>query len=328
MGFIADIPFPYRGGKPVIHAEGARRTSYWKGFTKRVRRDRYLLLMLVFPMVFYALFRYGPMYGLSMAFVNFKAKTGIWGSPFVGLQYFEKFMKDPMFWGALRNTVVLNLCILAFCFPAPIILALMLNEVRSRRWKRFAQSVSYMPFFISTVVVCSIVISFCANQGVINGLLTSLGAKRVDFMRELGWFRPIYVISELWQITGWNSIIYLAALSGSDMEVYEAAYIDGASRMQRLRYITLPYLTPTICIMLILAVGGIMDVSLEKVFLLQQPSTYGVSEVIATLVYRVGIKNTNFSYASAIGMFQSLVSMIFIITANYVIGKMSDISLF
>lgn len=303
-------------------------TSYWKSLLKRIRRDKYLLMMLVLPMAFYVLFRYGPMYGLAMAFQNFRARTGIWGSTFVGFAHFEKFLGDPMFWRAFKNTIVLNLFVLLICFPAPIILALMLNELSGKRWKKFVQSVSYMPYFISTVVVCSIVINFFANQGIINGMLVQLGLPRTNFMLQPRWFRPIYIFSELWQVTGWNSIIYLAALAGSDIEVYEAAYIDGATRLQRLRYITLPYLKPTISIMLILAIGGMMDVSLEKVFLLQTPSTYETSEVISTLVYRMGIRNAMFSFATAIGVFQSVVSMIFILSANYFSQKISEVSLF
>jgi putative aldouronate transport system permease protein len=293
-----------------------------------IRRDKYLLLMLLFPIAFYVLFRYGPMYGLIMAFQNFRAADGIWGSNFVGFTQFQRFMGDPLFWRAFRNTIVLNLMTLLVCFPAPIILALMLNELKNRRFKKLVQSVSYMPYFISTVVVCSIVITFASNQGIINNVVAALGGKRINFLLEPRWFRAIYILSELWQFIGWNSIIYLAALSGADVEVYEAARIDGANRFQQLWYVTLPFLSTTIAIMLILNVGNIMDLSFEKILLLYKPSTYEVSDVISTMIYRRGIKSAEFSFTTAVGMFQSVVSMIFIVGANFLSKKLGGVGLF
>lgn len=309
---------------PVSAAHHGKLYRQWR----RIKRDRYLLLMLILPMAFYVIFRYGPMYGILMAFENFKVKKGIWGSSFVGLKHFEKFIMDPNFWRAFRNTIVLGVEKLLFCFPAPVVLALMINEVRNTKMKKFVQSVSYMPYFVSTVVVCSIAISFFSNRGIINQVVSSFGHERVNFFLEPAWFRPLYIITDLWQHVGWSSIIYMAALAGCDMEVYEAAKIDGADRLQQIRYITFPYLLPTISIMLILDVGSLMDVSFEKIFLLQTPSTYEVSDVISTMVYRRGIQNVEFSYSTAVGLFQSVISTIFIVSANAISSKIGETSLF
>lgn len=299
-----------------------------EGLWKRIMRDKYLLLMLLLPMAFYIIFRYGPMYGLIMAFTNFKAKDGILGSTFVGLKHFRSFLSDLLFWRAFKNTIVLNLLNLLICFPAPIVLALMLNEIQRVKLKKLIQSVTYMPYFISTVVTCSIIINFFSNQGLINNVVAAIGGSRTNFLLVPNWFRPIYVLSELWTTVGWNSIIYLAALAGADVEVYEASRIDGAGRFQQLRYITLPFLGPTISIMLILAMGNIMDLSFEKIFLLQQPSTYAVSDVISTVVYRRGIQKAEFSYSTAVGMFQSVIAMIFIVGANFIAQRVGEVSLF
>ncbi len=312
----------------MVQSSSIDRKPHQNSVWKHIKRDKYLLLMLILPMAYYALFKYGPMYGLLMGFENYKIKKGIIGSDFVGFKHFAKFLSDDLFWRAFKNTIVLNVLNLIVCFPAPILLALMINEIQYIQMKKFVQSVSYMPYFISTVVVCSIAISFFSNRGIINNLISGLGFERINFFLEARWFRPIYIFTDLWQHVGWDSIIYLAALAGCDMEVYEAAHIDGAGRFQQIWYITLPYLIPTISIMLILAMGKLMDVSFEKILLLQTPSTYEVSDVIATMVYRRGIQNVEFSYSTAIGTFQSLVSTIFIISANAISSKLSETSLF
>ncbi len=307
----------------VLNKEGSSSV-----FCSRLKKDRYLLIMLILPLTYYLIFRYGPMYGLLLSVKDFDINKGIMGSPWAGFKYFQAFVFDPVFWRGFRNTILLNVYMLIFAFPAPIILALLLNELKFPRFKRFAQSVSYMPYFISTVVVCGMIVNFFAREGMINTVLFSIGIQKINFLMEAQWFPFVYVTSEIWQSVGWGSIIYLAAITGVDATVYEAAIIDGAGRWKQLLNVTLPYLAPTISIMLILAVGNVMSVSFEKIILLYRGATYETSDVIATYVYRRGLLGADFSYATAVGFFQSFVGMIFILTANTITKKISDTSMF
>lgn len=257
-------------------------------------QHRHLYLMLIIPVLFYVLFCYWPMYGVQIAFKKYNVRMGIEGSPWVGFKYFEKYLTDPYFWKIVRNTLLLNIYSLVFSFPAPIILALMLNELRSSVYKKAVQTVSYLPHFISTVVVCGMVVNFLSNSGPINDVIESLGGERIQFMMEAKYFRTIYIASGIWQNIGWNSIIYFAAISAVDPSLYEAALMDGAGRFKQVIHVTIPAIMPTITIMLIMAIGSLLSVGYEKIILLYNGSTYETADVISTYVYRKGIQGADY----------------------------------
>lgn len=287
------------------------------------------LYVLIAPAVIYfAVFHYWPIYGLQIAFRNYKAKLGITGSEWVGLAHFARFMTGANFWTLLRNTLSISVANLILGFPLPIILALTLNEVRSRRFKKIVQTVSYAPHFISTVVMVSIITLFTnVNTGVLNRLLSYLGLGPYDFMTRAQWFPAIYVITDIWQNMGWNSIIFVAALSGVDTAQTEAAMVDGASRLQRIWHINLPAILPTIVIMFILNAGHVMSVGYEKAYLMQNPLNLERSEIIQTYVYKVGLVNTQYSFSAAVGLFNSLCNVVLLLTVNFISKRVSDIGL-
>jgi putative aldouronate transport system permease protein len=278
-------------------------------FIHRVKKNKYLYLLFFLPFCYYIIFHYWPMYGIIIAFKDYNIVKGIIGSPWVGLEHFKKFLFDPYFWKLVRNTLLINIYGLIWSFPAPIILALLLNEVRNQKFKRFVQSVSYLPHFISTVVVCGMIVNFLSTDGLINNLLGSFGIKPIQFLMLPEWFRTIYIGSGIWQGVGWGSIIYLAALSAVDEELYEAAIIDGANRWKQLIHITIPSIKPTISIMLIMNLGRLMSIGFEKIILLYTGPTYETADVISTYVYRRGLLGSDFSYATAVSLFQSLWSI-------------------
>ena len=293
----------------------------------RIKRSRYLYLMLLLPIIYYILFHYMPMYGVTIAFKQFNTRAGILGSPWVGLKWFEKFLGDPYFWQVLRNTLSLNLLDLVFGFPAPIILALLLNEVRAPRFKRAVQTVSYLPHFLSTMVVCGMLTNFLSRDGLINDLIALFGGDRQVFLSNPGAFRTIFVGSGIWQGIGWGSIIYYAGLTSISPSLYEAADMDGAGRLRKIWHISLPGLIPTIVTMLLLDLGRIMNVGFEKVFLMQNSSIYETADVISTYVYRTGMQRQQFSYASAVGLFNSGVSLVLILFFNTLARRISGSSL-
>ena len=290
---------------------------------KKIKRQKSLLLMLLLPVLYYVVFCYWPMYGLNIAF-----QKNIYGGEWVGFENFKKFLTDPYFYKTLLpNTLLLNVYSLLFAFPAPIILALLLNELRNEKVKRVVQSITYLPHFISTVVVCGMVVNLLASDGLVNHIMVALGMDRIQFMMKPEYFRTIFIGSGIWQNIGWNSIIYIAAISGVSGDLYESATIDGAGRLGKILYITLPCIAPTICIMLIMAIGGILNVGVEKVLLLYNGSTYSTADVIGTYVYRRGMQGADYSYASAVGMFKSVVALIFLYGANWLSRKVSENSL-
>ena len=293
----------------------------------RLWQHRHLYLMLVIPVLFYVLFCYWPMYGVQIAFKKYNVRMGIEGSPWVGFKYFEKYLTDPYFWKVVRNTLLLNIYSLVFSFPAPIILALMLNELRSSVYKKAVQTVSYLPHFISTVVVCGMVVNFLSNSGPINDVIESLGGERIQFMMEAKYFRTIYIASGIWQNIGWNSIIYFAAISAVDPSLYEAALMDGGGRFKQVIHVTVPAILPTITIMLIMAIGSLLSVGYEKIILLYNGSTYETADVISTYVYRKGIQGADYSYSTAVGLFQSVIGLFFIWGANKFSAVVSETSL-
>lgn len=297
-------------------------------FVKNVKRCRYLYLMLLPVIVYYIIFHYVPMYGAQIAFKDFNPYQGFWDSQWVGLKNFELLFTGPYFWRLLRNTLIISFYSLIFGFPAPIILALLLNEVRQERIKRTIQTVIYMPHFVSIVVVCGMISSFTAlRTGLINKIIVMLGGHAIQFMAEPGWFRTIYVSSGIWQEIGWGTIIYLAAIAGLDVALYEAAIVDGANRFQRIWHITLPSLLPTITILLILRLGHVMSVGFEKILLLYNDSTFETADVISTFVYRKGIMGADFSFATAVGLFNSICNFLLIIFFNKVSRRVGETSL-
>ena len=294
-----------------------------------LRRDIALYLMLLPILAYYIIFKYIPMYGVTIAFKDFNVFKGIIASDWSGLKTFRSIFAEPFFWNATRNTVILNLLVLLVNFPSGIILALMLNEVRSRSFKRVAQSLLYLPHFVSWVVVAGLVNNlFSINNGSINMLFRNMGREPVPFLIENGWWMFTYVMANVWKSVGWSTIIYLAAISGVDEELYEAAYIDGANRLQRILYITLPSIKTTIIIMFILSISRTMSIGLDAPLLLQNDRVIGVSEVISTYVYKMGIQRVQYSFATAVGLFQSGINIILLLTANALTRMMGEEGIF
>lgn len=266
---------------------------------------------------------------MQIAFKDFLPGLGFTESPWVGLKHFKYFVTSPQFPILIRNTLTLNILRLVFCFPFPIILALLLNEARNARFQKIVQNVTYAPHFISTVVLCGMIINFTSpSSGIINTLIQLVGGQPVEFMAKEGWFRPIYIISEIWKSTGWSSIIYLAALSGIDPSLHEAARVDGASRFQRIIHINIPGIAPTIIILLIMEVGKMMSLGFEKVYLLQNSLNLPVSEVISTYVYKTGLLGAKYSYTTAIDIFNSVINCILLLIVNKISSTVSETSLF
>lgn len=297
-------------------------------FMHSVKVNKALLIMLIPGLVYYAVFCYAPMYGLQISFKDFRIMDGIAASPWVGLKYYEMALANTEFWRVFKNTLIISGLKLLINFPAPIILALLLNEVRAMRFKKVVQTVSYLPHFLSWVVLAGVIGTFLSpSTGPINGLLVQLGIKPIYFVADKNWFRPILVILSLWKEVGWSSIIYLAALSSVDPELYEAAMLDGAGRFKQTIHITLPAISNVIVIMLIFAVGGIVNDDFDQIFNLYTPAVYSVGDVLSTYVYRIGLEGMQYSYSTAIGLFKNVIAFILIITTNYLSGKFSDYGL-
>ncbi|MER5431363.1 ABC transporter permease subunit [Streptomyces sp. NPDC002588] len=307
---------------PPSPARPARR-----GLRRSLRRDWQLYSLAVLPLLFLLVFRYLPMIGNVIAFRRFEPGGSILGEQWVGLRYVRMFLTDPTFWQVFRNTLWLGALTLVLCFPVPIVLALLLNEVRRRSLKRFVQSVSYLPHFLSIVIVAGITLQTLAADGPVNQVLGWFGHDPVRFIQEPGWFRTIYVGSEIWQTAGWGTILYLAALTTIDEDLYEAARIDGANRWKQIWHITLPGIRPTMITLLILNIGTFMAVGFEKILLLYNPLTYPTADVLSTYVYRSGVESNSFSYAAAIGLFEAVVGLVLITTANQLSRRTTGTSL-
>ncbi|MGI6375454.1 MAG: ABC transporter permease [Anaerolineae bacterium] len=294
---------------------------------KTLRRDRYLYAMMVLPVAYFAIFHYVPMYGITLAFKDFDPTEGIMGSPWVGLKHVKSFLQNEYSYKLIWNTVAIRLSLLAFSFPCPIILALLLNELRHVKFKRIVQTCSYLPHFISVVVVCGMIVTFLASSGPFNQIVAALGGTPAPWLQRPEWFRAIYVTSDIWQGAGWGSVLYLAALTAISPDLYEAAVIDGAGRWQRMFHITLPGIAPTITIMLLLNVGQMVTVGYQKILLLYSGSTYETADVLGTYIYRRGITGADYGFATAVGLFQSIVGLMFVVGANYISRKLSETSL-
>lgn len=288
---------------------------------------KYLYLMILPVMAYYIIFHYLPMYGIVISFMDYSPTRPVFANEWVGLKHFKAFFNSIYIFRLFRNTIMINVYGLVFGFPAPIILALMLNELRSESFKRTIQTISYLPHFISTVIAVGIVLTFVSYDGIINEVLVKFGMEKIQFMTEPNWFYPIYILSGFWQNLGWNSIVYLSAITAIDPNLYEASYMDGASRIQQIVNITIPGILPTITILLILQIGGMLSVGFEKVFLLYNPAIYDKADVISTYVYRKGLEELSYSYSSAVGLFNSVVNFMLLYVANFFSRKFSESSL-
>ena len=293
------------------------------------RKKALILLSFAIPgLVYYIIFHYVPMAGLVIAFKNYNPFRGIAASPWVGLQWFQEFYNSMYFWRLTSNTFLLSGYMLLFSFPLPILFALMMYEVRGKRFRSAIQTISYLPNFISLVIICGLVRSFTSEStGVINAIIKSFGGKPIPFMTSMQWFRTIYIVSGVWQTMGWSSIIYFATLNSVDVSLYEAADIDGANRFQKIWAISLPALKPTIITLLLMQLGNIMNLGFEKVLLLYDPATYEVADIISTYVYRAGLVSQRYSFAAAVGLFNSVVGMVLIVSVNSLSRKINGTSL-
>lgn len=304
------------GGAGLMPPQQLRNNETWR---VSLRRHWRLYTFVVLPVIFLLVFRYVPMIGNVIAFRRYRPGGSMFGDEWVGLYYFQMFIGSKPFWDVFWNTVVLGGLTLAICFPLPIILALMLNELRSRLFKRVVQTVTYLPHFMSIVIVAGMVFQLTAINGTINQIIEGFGGEAIPFMQRADWFRTIYLTSEVWQTVGWGTILYLAALTTIDDQLYEASRIDGANRWQQTWHITLPGIRPTMMVLLILNIGSFMAVGFEKVLLLYNPLTYDTADVLSTYLYRVGIgEGGNYSFAAAIGLFEALIGVALVVTANQI----------
>ncbi len=296
-------------------------TQSSKSLKRRIIDNWQLYVMLLVPVVLTVVYKYIPMYGIQIAFRDYKASRGMWGSEWVGLEWFERFFTAPTCGRMIKNTVVLSFFSLLWGFPIPIILALMLNQLRFQRFKRITQTVLYAPHFISTMVICGMIRIFLSPSG---GLINLIAGTSVDFLTEASAFRTIYIASGIWQDAGWGVIVYMATLANVDTSLYEAAKVDGASMFQRILHIDIPELTSIMVLNLIMSAGGLMNVGFEKVWLLQTDLNKATSDVIAVYVYQQGIENAKYSYSTAVGLFNTAVNIILLIVVNKIAGKISE----
>lgn len=300
-----------------------------QGFAYHMHRYWQLYALMVIPIIYYIVIRYLPMIGNIIAFRRYRAGSSILGDEWSGLKYVQQFIGDDNFWLAFRNTLLLNFKYLLVSFPLTLIFALLLNEIKNAPWKKFVQTVSYLPHFISMVILAGMVREIVSTNGPINHLIASMGGSTISFISLPEWFTTIFVVSGVWQGIGWGSIMYLAAMSGISPELYEAADIDGANKFQQCLHVTIPGILPTVSTLLVLNIGQLCGSgAFEKVFLLYTPTTYETADIIATYVYRMGIGSAMFSYASAIGLFQGLINLILLMTANQVSKRLTGSSLY
>lgn len=298
-------------------------------FLSDVKRDKWLLLLLLPGLIYYIIFRYLPMFGVIIAFQDFNIKDGLLGSKFVGMKNIILFIQNPNFYNIVKNTILLGFLNVAVTMPIAVAFAIMLNELKNKYLSKFTQSIALMPYFVATVVVVGIAINLISpEKGLVNRLITAMGGASINFIQEPGWFRPIYIITEVWQRNGWLAVVFIAAIMGIDSQLYEACSMDGGGRFKKLVYITLPSIFPIIAVMFVLRVGQIMNLSFEKTLLLQNPLTYETSDIIDTYIYRRGFIYGDISYAAAVDLFKGAVSLVFAISTNYVSKKLTSKSVF
>ncbi len=288
-----------------------------------------LYAMFIIPVIYYIIFRYIPMFGNILAFRKYNAGGSIFGEGPLTLKYFKQFITAKPFWDAFKNTLILNGLYLLFRFPLTLIFALLLNEIRKIRWKKFVQTVSYLPHFISMVIVCGMIKEVLSTSGPVNDIIQQLGGEKINFIALSEWFRTIFVVSGVWQSLGWGTILYLAAMSGINPSLYEAATVDGANHFQQVLHVTIPCILPTIATLLILDIGGLVGSggAFEKVYLLYSPLTYETSDIVSTYVFRMGIESGSINFATAVGLFEGLINLILLTVANFVSRKVANTSL-
>lgn len=287
-----------------------------------MKKNTTLYIFLILPIIYFVVFKYIPMFGNIIAFRKYVPGQSYFGVSWEGFRYFEMFLKDEAFWNAFKNTVVLSGISLLICFPIPIIFSLLLNELMQKKFKKVVQSVTIIPRFLSVVVVVAMMNAMLSpSTGIVNRIIEYFGGEAIYFMNDSFWFRIIYICSELWQFVGWNSIIYMAVLSSADQEQYEAAMVDGAGKIKQAIHITLPIMLPTIAINLIISLGNILNIGFEKVLLMYTPTTYETADIIQTLVYRIGLMGANYSYGTAVGLFQGVISLTLLWMANRITNK-------
>lgn len=287
-----------------------------------MKKNTTLYIFLILPIIYFVVFKYIPMFGNIIAFRKYVPGQSYFGVSWEGFRYFEMFLKDEAFWNAFKNTVVLSGISLLICFPIPIIFSLLLNELMQKKFKKVVQSVTIIPRFLSVVVVVAMMNAMLSpSTGIVNRIIEYFGGEAIYFMNDPFWFRIIYICSELWQFVGWNSIIYMAVLSSADQEQYEAAMVDGAGKIKQAIHITLPIMLPTIAINLIISLGNILNIGFEKVLLMYTPTTYETADIIQTLVYRIGLMGANYSYGTAVGLFQGVISLTLLWMANRITNK-------
>lgn len=306
---------------------GVAKTTGWARTWKIIRKNKAVYLIVLPVIIYYILFHYKPMYGIIISFMDYNPRRGISGSQWVGMKHFIDFFTGPYFWRLLGNTLKLSLSTLIFGFPVPIILALLINELHNKKFSKAVQTITYMPHFVSMVVLCAMVRQFVGANGFITNFLSMFGYDGGNLLNHGEYWIPIYVISNIWQGAGWGSIVYLAALTGIDSELYDAAKVDGANRWKQTLNVTIPCLLPTIIIMLIMRVGQIMGVGYEKTILLYNEGIYDVADIISTYVYRRGLLDRQFSFSTAVGLFNSVVNFILVVGANQISKKTTETSL-
>ena len=305
-----------------------RKNPFIKRLWKNMVTHPLLYLMILPVLIYFLVYHYYPMYGMIISFFDYVPTKGISGSKFVGLKHFRAFLEDPYFFRTMRNTLSINLLLLLFGFPFPIIFAVLLNELRSAKFRKVTQTVTYMPHFISAVVICGLMLDFCKSKGVITTIFCALsGREPVNLFSQSAFFQPLYVLMCIWQEFGWDSIIYFAALSGIDQALYEAADIDGAGRWNKILHITIPGISPTIIILLIMRIGNMMTLGWDKILLLYNPMIYEKADVISTYVYRIGLMNFQYSFSTAVGVFNSIINFILLLSANAISRKVNETSL-
>ena len=299
-----------------------------KRVQKVLKRDWQLLVLCALPVLYFIVFHYIPMYGVQIAFKDFKATDGIWGSAWVGFKHFKRFFASSQFVSLIKNTLGLSLLQILLGFPVPIILAIMLNQVKNQRFRKFAQSILYCPHFISIVVLAGMLYIFLSpRNGIVNTIIKILGGEAIFFLGEAKYFKLTFVISGIWQNAGWSALIYIAALAGISPDLYEAAQVDGANKWQRIRHIDIPGIMPTIIMMLIMEIGKVMSLGFQKAYLLQNAQNLSASEIISTYIYKVGMLDAQYSYSAAVNLFNNVINIILLVTFNKLAKKLTDNSL-
>lgn len=297
-------------------------------FLQKMKKSWQLYVLILPTFIYFVVFKYVPMYGILMAFKNFTPSKGILGSPWVGFKHFERFFNSFQFIALIKNTVSLSVIQMIITFPIPILVALMLNQLGREKVKKFIQTVIYAPYFISTVVLVGMMQIFLSpSSGFINNIIKMFDGKDIYFFASPGWFQPLYVLSSLWQGTGWATVIYMAALAGVDPQLHEAAIVDGASKLRRIFTVDVPAIMPVIIIQLILSLGNVMNVGFEKAFLMQTPLNLDASEIIPTYIYKVGLQQSQYAFSTAVGLFNAVINLVLLVTVNQIVKKFSENSL-